>query len=112
MQTAWYYDAYNAKLSMDKTKNPHWWKLQNFLDLEANGFDQVPCGTNWVGYGRKHAGVNADEVMGLVVKFVREHVTSDRLLGFMMAPWARCSPEDNPINIRGAELFAEALKQA
>ena len=112
LQTAWYYDALNVKLSMDPKVNKHWWKLQNFLDLESNGFDQIPCGTNWVGFGRKRAGVTADEVMGLVVKFVREHVKSTHLKGFLMAPWARCSPEDNHLNIRGAELFAEALRQA
>ena len=50
LQTAWYYDAYNAKLSMDPKVNPHYWKLQNFIDLDRAGFDQVPCGTNWIGF--------------------------------------------------------------
>ena len=71
LQTAWYYDAYNAKLSMDPKANPHYWKLQNFIDLDKFGFDQVACGSNWVGFKRKAMKVNADEVMGLVVKFVR-----------------------------------------
>ena len=111
LQTAWYYDAYNAKLSMDPKVNPHWWKMQNFIDLDRNGFEQVACGTNWVGFKRKALGVDADEVMGLVVKFVREHVTSDRMLGFMMAPWARVDNDTtNEVNMKGADIFAEALK--
>ena len=112
LQTAWYYDAYNAKLSMDPKVNPHYWKLQNFIDLDKFGFDQVACGSNWVGFKRKAMKVNADEVMGLVVKFVREHADSDRMLGYMMAPWARCSnDETNEKNMAGADIFAEALKQ-
>lgn len=111
LQMAWYYDAYNAKLSMDPKVNPHWWKMQNFIDLDRHGFEQVACGSNWVGMRRKSMKVGADEVMGLVVKFVREHVNSNRMLGFMMAPWARVdSDETNEINMKGADIFAEALK--
>ena len=96
---------------MDPKVNPHWWKMQNFIDLDRNGFEQVACGTNWVGFKRKALGVDADEVMGLVVKFVREHVTSDRMLGFMMAPWARVDNDTtNEVNMKGADIFAEALK--
>jgi hypothetical protein len=113
LQTAWYYDAYNAKLSMDPKVNPHYWKLQNFIDLDRAGFDQVPCGTNWIGFKRRAMKVDADEVMGLVVKFVREHADSDRMLGFMMAPWAtRCTTDEkNEKNMRGIDIFAEALAQ-
>ena len=72
----------------------------------------MPCGTNWIGHKRRAMKVNADEVMGLVVKFVREHADSDRMLGYMMAPWARCSnDETNEKNMAGADIFAEALKQ-
>ena len=112
LQTAWYYDAYNAKLSMDPKVNPHFWKLQNFIDLDRAGFDQVPCGTNWIGFKRRAMKVDADEVMGLVVKFVREHADSDRMLGFMMAPWAtRCTTDEkNEKNMRGIDILAEALK--
>ena len=112
LQTAWYYDAFNAKLSMDPKVNPHFWKLQNFIDLDRAGFDQVPCGTNWIGHRRRAMKVDADEVMGLVVKFVREHADSERMLGFMMAPWAtRCTTDEkNEKNMRGIDIFAEALK--
>ena len=45
-------------------------------------------------------------------KFVREHVDTDRMLGFMMAPWAtRCTTDEkNEKNMRGIDIFAEALK--
>ena len=111
MQTAWYYDAYNEKLSMDEKANPHWWKLRNFIDLEKHGFDQIPCGTNWVGFKRRALGVDADEVMGLVVKFCREHVSAERLKGFLMAPWAICDSDEGHLktNLRGVDLLKEAL---
>ena len=114
LQTAWYYDACNAKLSMDKEVNKHWWQLQNFIDLDEAGFDQIPCGSNWVGHRRRALNIDADEVMGLLVKFIRERVDTDRILGYMMAPWAtRCvNDEKNEKNMRGIDIFAEALKQA
>ena len=114
MQTAWYYDAYNAKLSMDKTKNPHWWKLQNFIDLEKAGFDQIPCGTNWIGHVRRRLGVNGDDVMGLVTRFCRANVSPDRLKGFLMAPWAMSDgkPENLEKNLKGIDLFKDALADA
>ena len=111
LQTLWYYDAYNAKLSMDQKVNPHWWKLQNMLDLDKHGFDQIPCGTNWIGHKRRSMGVNGDDVMGLVVKFAREHLGPEHLKGFLMAPWTSIKDdESNAKNISGIELFAEALK--
>ena len=114
MQTAWYYDAYNAKLSMDKTKNPHWWKLQNFIDLEKAGFDQIPCGTNWIGHVHRRLGVNGDDVMGLVTRFCRANVSPDRLKGFLMAPCAMSDgkPENLEKNLKGIDLFKDALADA
>ncbi len=113
LQSPWYYDAYNAKLSMDKKENPHWWKLQNILDLDRHGFEQVPCGSNWVGHVRRHLKMDADDVMGLVVKFCRERVSAKSLKGFQMAPWASCDTEENLQKVlRGTDLLADALQKA
>jgi len=40
-------------------------------------------------------------------------VDSDRMLGFLMAPWAtRCTTDEkNEKNMRGIDLFADALAQ-
>lgn len=112
VQSDWYYDEANADFSLDPKKNSHWFRLNEILELEAAGFDQIPCGTNWVGWKRKADGVGADDVIGKLVKFSRKHVAKERLLGFMMAPWSHCSDQEGAdFALRAADLFAEALKQ-
>ncbi len=111
LQGTWYYDEEDGDFSLDPKVNPHANLLREFITLEKHGFDQVPCGTNWVGWRRKKNGKNADDVIGKLIKFGRRHIAPERLKGFMMAPWAQCdTPESNEKNIRGIDLFAEGLK--
>jgi hypothetical protein len=111
VQSDWYYDECNADFSLDEKKNGHWFRLKEIDWLEKAGFDQIPCGTNWVGSGRRRDGVNAADVIGKLVKFGREHISDRHLLGFMMAPWACCSNEASVLkNINGIDLFADALE--
>ena len=85
-------------------------RLSEFWDLEKAGFDQTPCGTNWVGWKRREEGVGADDVIGKLVKMGREVIAPERLKGFMMAPWASCDTAEHVAFIRrGVDLFAEAL---
>ena len=104
-------------------KGEFWWHdfLHIVRTVEANGmrpwcwskagFDQTPCGTNWVGWKRKKEGVGADDVIGKLVKMGRQVIAPERLKGFMMAPWASCDTPENVAFIRrGVDLFAEALK--
>ncbi len=110
LQGSWYYDEADGDFSLDPKANQDAPILQSIITLEKHGFDQVPCGSNWVGWLRKKHGKNADDVIGKLVKFSRTHISSDRLKGFMMAPWAQCtSKESNEKNIRGIDLFADAL---
>ena len=51
--------------------------------LDKAGFDQVPTGSNW----------DNDENMGLTVSYCREHISAQRLKGFMTAPWKATIPE-------------------
>ena len=86
-------------------------KLMPFYDLEKAGFDQIPCGTNWVGWKRRQLNVGADDVIGKLVKVCRRDIPAARLKGFLMAPWASCDTQENvDFNIRGIDLFAAALK--
>jgi hypothetical protein len=51
-------------------------------------------------------------VIGKLVKLGRQVVAPERLLGFMMAPWASTDNDENTaFNIRGIDLFADALSQ-
>lgn len=111
VQSNWYYDEALGGFDLSNKGNGHYKRLKEFWDLEAAGFDQVPCATNWVGYARKHAGIGANDVIGKLVKLGREVVSDGHLLGFMMAPWAPCDDERNArINIEGVDLLADALE--
>ena len=108
----WYYDEAHA--GFDPKVNPeqaHINRLLGFWKLEEAGFDQVPCGTNWVGYQRIRDKAGADDVIGELVKTCRAVVAPTRLKGFMMAPWDPCETEENLAFInRGTDLFADALE--
>ena len=82
-------------------------RLMEFVELEKRGFDQTPCGTNWVGWVRKAHKVDADDVIGKLVRFARENIAPERLKGFMMASWAACDTRENVDFLkRGVDLFA------
>ena len=110
VQSNWYYDECLGGFDLAKDKTPHRKRLKEFWDLEKAGFDQIPCGTNWAGEGRRNLKIGADDVMGKLVKTCREVIAPERLLGFLMAPW-ECLRDDNAfeINRRGIDIFAEAL---
>jgi hypothetical protein len=111
IQQNWYYDECYGGFDLSTNKTSDHKRLKEYWSLEKAGFDQVPCGTNWVGWKRRKEGVGADDVIGKLVKLGREVIAPERLKGFMMAPWA---PFDNEENLafanRGVDLFAEALK--
>ena len=109
----WYYDECLGGFDINNyvaKNNGHKERLQQFHDLEKAGFEQVPCGTNWIGGARRAKNIGADDVIGKLVKLGREVIAPERLKGFMMAPWAACDTEDNrALNRRGIDLFADAL---
>jgi hypothetical protein len=109
----WYYDeSYGGFDITDYKAKSQKERLQNFYDLEKAGFDQVPCGTNWIGWRRKQLGIGADDVIGNLVKLGRKVIAPERLKGFLMAPWSACdTAENNDKNLRGIDLFADALAQ-
>jgi len=111
VQSNWYYDECHGGFDLATNNTSDHKRLKEFWDLEAAGFDQIPCGTNWVGWKRRKEGCGADDVIGKLVKLGREVVSDERLLGFMMAPWASCDREENvQKNISGIDLFADALE--
>ena len=111
LQCTWYYDESYGGFDLKTNKTSDHKRLLEFWDLEKAGFDQTPCGTNWVGWKRRQEGVGADDVIGKLVKMGREVIAPERLKGFMMAPWASCDTPENVAFIRrGVNLFAAALK--
>ena len=110
LQCTWYYDESHGGFDPVTNNTSDHKRLSEFWELEKAGFDQTPCGTNWVGWKRREEGVGADDVIGKLVKMGREVIAPERLKGFMMAPWASCdTPEHVAFIRRGVDLFAEAL---
>lgn len=111
LMSNWYYDESYGGFELSENKTSDHKRLKGFYDLDKAGFEQVPCGTNWTGWQRKKLKIGADDVIGKLVKLCRRDISARSLKGFMMAPWVSCNNEANlKINLKGADLFAEALK--
>ena len=107
----WYYDEARGGFDLEKNNTADKVRLRQFWQLEEAGYDQVPCGTNWVGWKRRKEGVGADDVIGKLVQLGRKVISPRHLYGFMMAPWAPCDTQKNVDFInRGTDLFAAALQ--
>ena len=74
LQSVWFY---GDKLEGLKPGSYHEELVSAFGRLDAAGFDQVPCGSNW-----QH-----DENFGKLVAYNRKTIAPSRLRGFLMAPW-------------------------
>ena len=113
LMSNWYYDESHGGFELAQNETSDHKRLKGFYDLEKAGFEQVPCGTNWVGWARRKENVGADDVIGSLVKVCRRDLKPESLKGFMMAPWASCDTEEHLTFInRGIDLFADALCQA
>ena len=111
MQSNWYYDEDLGGMSLDKAKNRHAHILKHYLDLDKAGFDQIPCGSNWLSGRHKQAKLPANESIVPLVKFCREKVSPQLLKGFMMASWAYLKDEQAyAANRAGIELLDLALQ--
>ena len=111
IQQNWYYDECNGGFDPETNTTADHDRLMAFWKLEAAGFDQVPCGTNWAGYVRRQLGIGADDVIGRLVPTCRKVISKEHLYGFMMAPWSPCDSAGTAFQLRGIDLFKEALAQ-
>ena len=112
VQSNWYYDEELGKYSLDPKINKHAHRLVQFHDLDKAGFDQIPCGTNWSGAGRRaSAKIGGDDIIEGVVKYCRQNISQQHLLGFLMAPWRDCATRGKhyDMNMKAIDLFADAL---
>ena len=111
MQSNWYYgrdfpydpdfDSASADL-----KNPvHSAKLRAkfYVDLGKAGYDQIPCGSNWL-----ERNDSWEVNFARTVAFCEKHVPEDRLKGFLMAPWRSISPESEAKLLESNRLLKAA----
>jgi hypothetical protein len=111
LMSNWYYDESYGGFELAENKTQCKKRLQGFYELDKAGFEQVPCGTNWSGWKRRQLKIGADDVIGKLVKVCRRDISKNLLKGFMMAPWASCDTQEHlDFNLKGIDLFAEALK--
>ena len=88
---------------------------QSFTDFifttNTDGFDQVPCSSNWRSPTRIKAGLKNDDCMAKLVRFCRANISPERLKGFLMAPWSGDYDERNfmKTNLAGIDQLAAAL---
>lgn len=61
----------------------HLQQLRAFRELDAAGFDQMPCATNWDNH----------ENMGQVVDYALRRISPERLKGFLFATWEATIPD-------------------
>lgn len=112
IQQNWYYDEKNGGFDLETNTTSDLRILKAFIKFDELGFDQVPCGTNWVGGTRRQLGIGADDVIGKLVKFGREKISKEHLMGFMIAPWELDMHKDAPYQkvLKGIDLMSEAMK--
>ena len=73
VQNVWYYrNEFDLNSSADVKR-----RLYPIELFDKHGFDQVPTGSNF----------SCDENIELLVKYSKEHISPERLLGFMQTTW-------------------------
>lgn len=112
VQSNWYYDEDLGGMSLDKEKNRYEYILKHYLNLDKAGFDQIPCGSNWLSSRHKQAERSVNGSIVPLVKFCRDNISPALLKGFMMASWTYIKDEKGYEQSRaGIELFDRALKE-
>ena len=114
LQSNWYYrsdfSAKKLKWNWEFEKKGGWGETVNgaaaFAALEAAGFDQLPCTSNWA----------EDASADAVVKYCKEHIDPSRLKGFYTAPWKMSVPDAGEkknisATLSGLDLLAAARKR-
>jgi len=81
----------------------HLQQLRAFRELDEAGFEQMPCATNW----------NNRENMGQVADYALRHIAPERLLGFLLTPWAFTTPDPKSVKKHDEmlELTAEIIRR-
>ena len=86
-------------------------RMQAYADLDAAGFDQVPCATNWYPdflYAKK--GIRANDVnFPLTVAHCRGAIDPRRLKGFMMTPWSRTVKRNREHILHAIDLVGQSM---
>ena len=72
-----------------------------YIELEKAGFDQVPTPSNW----------SVDDSVSSTVAFARQHISPQRLKGFLAAPWVKTLPQFEKLHEEQIDQMASAKLQ-
>ena len=103
----WYYGR-SFRIAEAKWQPP---RIKAYADLDAAGFDQVPCATNWYPdylYAKK--GIRANDVnFPLTVAHCRSVIKPERLKGFMMTTWAQTKKDNRDQILHAIDLVGQSM---
>ena len=91
LQSNWHYNAEIDETQIDTAR---------YMDLDKAGFDQIPCGSNFL------CKTNFE---GLV-KFCDAHCSRERIKGYLMAPWILTVDQNEEKCMEAVAQMAAAIK--
>lgn len=103
VQSNWYRDpvrgsaksVYGGVINMDIEC------CKTYVDLDKAGYDQLPTVSNWE---------TPDNIIN-TIKFCKEHVSKERLKGFLLTPWKPTLEEVRERHIDAIEHFALGMRE-
>ncbi|MBY5959172.1 hypothetical protein KUV50_13550 [Membranicola marinus] len=98
VQSNWYYGEAFEK---DNTR------VKAYLELEREGYDQIPTGSFHARPADDFKATNETNI-GKTVQFCSEHISDDRLMGFMQTFWMPTTKKFEPIILKAIDLMGAA----
>jgi hypothetical protein len=91
LQSNWYYRA---------EFGPELERVVAFHQMEAKGYDQIPTGSNWL----------LPENMERLARYCTQHISPERLLGFMQTPWKPTLASCRANHVEAISCLADAKR--
>ena len=85
--------------------------IRRYQGLDKAGYDQIPCATTWVPTYYKEFNLRGNDVnFPLTVAHCRNVLSSERLKGFLMAPWVPTDAKNRNILLHSIDLVGQSMK--
>jgi hypothetical protein len=101
LQSNFYYaDSFDMEVLKARTKTGRSvMMVKTYEELDKAGFDQIPCGSNFV---------TPSNIAGTVA-FARKKLSPERLKGFLATSWRRCIPGNRKYNLAAIDQLADGM---
>ena len=90
--------------------NPENNRVKAYIDLDAEGYDQVPTGS-FHAIPQKNFEAANDKNIGNTVDFCSKHIDDARLMGFMQTFWMPTTERFRPTIMKAITLLGDAKKR-